>query len=1210
MKLDSLETVRPLVVTAALALVASSAACIADRPSRNGVFDENQYIRKDFLVRPGSGGSDPGWFMKATVTATSTPNPLGGPSGAGLYVGAESGGSYVRFEVTQDKLNMLSMRELSAGVFPVPGDPAGATASAGDQGSRLPEVVDAWPVTNVDLKYRVNLNGEKSNFYEENQELDWQLRQWVKINFAKNDMADFEPFGPYVRAFLAQCTDSGSYSATLETGSFLVDEPNDYWQFTLRITAPINYVTLQPNTPPTIGPRTTGPAAAPSFSCADAMGSTLKEFVDLGRQNVAFDVKYSFMRAKPAEAITYRPLVIEEHDPIRRKYGTIDIFTPTTDPNTGLESTRQLSLRFDPQADFITYYFARGYPDAYKSFFKDPGGLVDQTNAILAKANAKVRLRVKDYDDPDGLAPGQTAREMGDVRYSFIRWISDFDAGAFPVLGATQFVPDPRTGEILSDSINIYDFAWKDYVLARLDFYEQSIGAVDWSPNPPNGMGSSSCTEGDTVPLVPAVLASNHNASSTLFQKIQQYMQQPAATYGNLGPTNFIVQQSPDFFRALRAILPYEVYGDPAANQFVTWSSGQGAYGASAQLQSMANEAQFHQIMGAIDRGWAPYDVGDPNAMELSLGFSDALRTAVENHRENTIATYFRFPNRFQDDINIYSLPNLFQRDARHCIGGAWETRDQYVANLIKSYYAQTVWHEFGHALGLPHNFMGSMDRSNFPHYTDAKGDHIGGYSSSLMEYNVTADRVFWANGSGKAGWFPHDQAALGFLYSNPGIAHPTDMNAADPNGKTGSSVSGQSGTAVDGSMVNAQSARWQDPYGYDSQGAEIQFFYCNETHVKYTPFCRPGDFGTTPSEITANEIDAYEWQYLWRNFRQYHKFFEYAQYADTPTTFFTELRRFQPVWAYDWSLGELNTLFRKVNLTPPDGSPTATYFTMLGLQFDKELSASMQLAASTSEAIVQQSSGQRPYVTIYDPYFGDETQQGIAIDKIVAIQGFDSLWQVTDFDQNQAQGAYLWPFSFSGDAFYNALSQQVVTSMIGGGYNLYYWAIPSSVLQFAQATHDPYFVSGSAMPQVRDWIGGYVFLRERDFLDFFRKKAVDNGRFVDETGQLCTSIDRCSYDPRIHQNATQVDPLDTYHSDFLFRFVGPDQKRWIWSYVADRNTWVACDRDRNIGTYQIQFQYNTDIASENDGNGDGVYSDQLPLKYFIDYYNKYNISY
>jgi hypothetical protein len=71
--MSSSNPIRALFGIAAVAGVVGAQGCVADRPSRNGVFNENQYIRKDFLVQPGAGGGDPGWFMKATVVQTSTP---------------------------------------------------------------------------------------------------------------------------------------------------------------------------------------------------------------------------------------------------------------------------------------------------------------------------------------------------------------------------------------------------------------------------------------------------------------------------------------------------------------------------------------------------------------------------------------------------------------------------------------------------------------------------------------------------------------------------------------------------------------------------------------------------------------------------------------------------------------------------------------------------------------------------------------------------------------------------------------------------------------------------------------------------------------------------------------------------------------------------------------------------------------------------------
>jgi len=117
-------------------------------------------------------------------------------------------------------------------------------------------------------------------------------------------------------------------------------------------------------------------------------------------------------------------------------------------------------------------------PEDYKAFFKAPGGIVDQTNKIFEKAGAKARLVLKNFDEdmPEDWPEDMKAkgREYGDVRFNFIRWMSDLDVGA-PFIGVAQFVPDPRTGEALSASINIADFPLKEYVAQRLDAYMTTV---------------------------------------------------------------------------------------------------------------------------------------------------------------------------------------------------------------------------------------------------------------------------------------------------------------------------------------------------------------------------------------------------------------------------------------------------------------------------------------------------------------------------------------------------------------------------------------------------------------------------------------------------------------------------------------------------------------------------------------------------------------
>ncbi len=144
---------RTLFAASALTVLVLVSGCVGNRPSRNGVFDENQYLRKAFLTTDGT-HPDPGWFLKATVTQVSTPNPLGA---LGVFPGADTGFGtglgYVQFVITSDKLQMVNMRNISA--VPSP--------------DTTPEVVNAWPITNVDLKYQVNLDGETTIFYQVNQ---------------------------------------------------------------------------------------------------------------------------------------------------------------------------------------------------------------------------------------------------------------------------------------------------------------------------------------------------------------------------------------------------------------------------------------------------------------------------------------------------------------------------------------------------------------------------------------------------------------------------------------------------------------------------------------------------------------------------------------------------------------------------------------------------------------------------------------------------------------------------------------------------------------------------------------------------------------------------------------------------------------------------------------------------------------------------------
>ena len=272
------------------------------------------------------------------------------------------------------------------------------------------------------------------------------------------------------------------------------------------------------------------------------------------------------------------------------------------------------------------------------------------------------------------------------------------------------------------------------------------------------------------------------------------------------------------------------------------------------------------------------------------------------------------------------------------------------------------------------------------------------------------------------------------------------------------------------------------------------------------------------------------------------------------------------------------------------------------------------QLVAAFHEAIVQQSSGERPYVTTYDPFHGDVVQQGIIIDKLLAIQNWTALNKVSNYDPTQAAGAYLFaatPF----DTNYQSVAENTLDSMIGGQYDVFPYVSPLSIQIFAQASHD---INFTGRVEMRDWVGGLTFGNnatgvdpDQQFLEWAHTLAenynaevtIDSTEFANCDSSDEDPLDNCMWDPR----QPQVDSNDQYHSDVYNEFRGPDGRRYAWSFLRDRNQIVVVDRDRNTASYVTVRNYNQDvIASQDDGTA-GAYYYELPIKYTLDYFDYYN---
>jgi hypothetical protein len=949
------------------------------------------------------------------------------------------------------------------------------------------------------------------------------------------------------------------------------------------------------------------------------------------------------VRATPMNKVTYKPMEIGEKDPIRRKYGPIFQTTWSRDPATGQIAARELATRFDPNKG-MTMYFAKGYPEEKKGFWTNPGGIVDQTNAIFEKAGAKIRLIVKNYDQdiPEDAHPveKERGREYGDIRYNFIRWMSDLDIGA-PFIGVAQFVPDPRTGEALSASINIADFPLKEFVAQRVDAFMSTIMCnaskyddglaqnvcTDLNEDKPwgppmkatkNAEGKfvlepypDACQDGQTAEIVPHLLDETYGKSS-LYSKMQEYLGEPASMFGPLGPRDFVPNQDDDFHAAYIKTVPYYIFADPATNPFVTPVADGGEFGAVDQYKSLEREVEFHKLTAQLDRGEAPFDTkAGPGFVQQAVGFLDNMQALTLSHRDHVYRKQFihKASRKLDEAGDLVSFTGVMEKAGRHCVNGHWETKEEWLQKLVQTYHALTVWHEFGHVLGMDHNFMASVDQPNYPIYkapncdpnTDPKKcDRVGMYSSSVMEYSTTPDRIFWGNETGGPGWAPYDRGAIAWLYANEGSLTKEKMDeaAAEKAKREPDGVSGQLTATLP----------WNDPEGFKADGTEVPFLYCNANHTRFTPFCRTGDFGSTPSEIIANEIEAYEWQYAWRNFRKYRKIWDLSNYADAPSKEIIELRRFLPVWRQDWTGDTLRDDFGRFKIPlPANANSKELYYKQLSTKFDDEMSQTNQIVAAFHLALIQQSSGERPFATVIDKFNGDITQQGISLDKQFAMQGWVGLWPSDNYDPNQ-RGNFISSYGSAFDQEYGAVARKAVASMIGEErFDSFPYLKIAAVVLFAKDTHSPSFTGDNMM---KDWVGGIVFKRRDEIWDYFRRRALEKQKYPElgcaiGAGQTTDNptLETCKYDPMLPRGAnTEKVQL----SDEFNEFRGPDEHRYAWMEIKDRNQWVFVDKDRNIASYKVVRDYNEKVTKPNE-EGDAAYDYLLPVKYYMDAYYQYN---
>lgn len=166
------------------------------------------------------------------------------------------------------------------------------------------------------------------------------------------------------------------------------------------------------------------------------------------------------------------------------------------------------------------------------------------------------------------------------------------------------------------------------------------------------------------------------------------------------------------------------------------------------------------------------------------------------------------------------------------------EEKEVLINKLMPYVWIPTLVHEFGHNLGLRHNFNGSEDKDNY--YTEAERTAAGidrnVTYSSVMDYSYSSLNQLPIMGK-------YDIAALRFGY-------------------------GRQVEMKDGSIVELKTPTLE-AMKKDPEFAKLKDYkYCTDEHTSVNPGCNRFDEGSTLAEMAQNYVDSYKKNYEKRNKR------------------------------------------------------------------------------------------------------------------------------------------------------------------------------------------------------------------------------------------------------------------------------------------------------------------------------------------------------
>ncbi|MBY0517962.1 MAG: zinc-dependent metalloprotease [Bacteriovoracaceae bacterium] len=547
----------------------------------------------------------------------------------------------------------------------------------------------------------------------------------------------------------------------------------------------------------------------------------IQSFDDL--RNKAFTVNYfySFVKLSKLASQDYEAAKYPFEDQNTFGFFTTDVKKLTADNRTTIDSKQTFMNRWNPNRKEMTYYLSEGF---YKEGMESVRLATEQAMATInnSLASAGVDLKIK-LEDGRG-------KSIGDARNSFIILVEDPQASG--VIGYGPAVTNPRTGEIVKAQTVMYYGTMRKYIQDTYDELLEERAREEQVKAQSEVAANVKVEAGAPISSEESLnLQSHRNLVSRIQTSSPAATNRPVARNANRN-VRMSVDMRKEMFNPSRRI-ELSHWEDQIKNAKNLSESDL----AKARMNEMSHHCFYHASM---------------------VNWHDAIASEIS-----------------AEALGIDELKPWNDLSD--------EEKNKVIDVLMPNVWVSTLVHEFGHNLGLRHNFNGSEDKANYYNATERArlGIKRDITYSSIMDYAHTSLNQLSIMGK-------YDLAALRFGYNREVELKDGSINKLPKD------------VTIETLKKNGQDAELKD------------FMFCTDEHVEVNPGCNRFDDGSGLKAIAQNFVDSYKKNYAKRNFRNRRASFDsysgdVSYYFGVEFTF-ESLRRFFELYdritvQYPWSV-------------------------------------------------------------------------------------------------------------------------------------------------------------------------------------------------------------------------------------------------------------------------------------------------------------------